>query len=156
MAEMAERCRIARAVALSAFCALLVQCATHTDGTAVQEVMRLERRWLDAYEERDAAAMRDILTDGFTITYANGAVQTRDDVLRFIEKSKASGNAAPRFHTEETAARAYGRAVILTGRVVTERVSDGTLFHTAERYTDTYVFTKGRWQVAASHLSSLP
>jgi len=156
MRRMTKSRAIVRVVVLSLFCALAMQCATRPEGAAEQEVMRLERHWLDAYEQRDAAAMRDILADGFTITYANGAVQTREDVLRFIEKARASGGAGPRFHTEETAARAYGRTVVLTGRVVTERLREGSAVRTAERYTDTYVFVNGRWKVAASHLSSAP
>ena len=41
---------------------------------AAQEVQKLERRWLDAYEQHDDKAMSIIVADDFTITFPDGSV----------------------------------------------------------------------------------
>ena len=135
-------------IAIALFIAPLAAAAPAEDA-----VRALERRWLDAYEQRDAAAMDAILAPGFTITYPDGTVQQRDAVIAFIEKHKAEP--APRFHTEETTATTYGSTVVLRGIVVTESKDGANVRRTAQRYTDTYVQLDGRWRVAASHLSSI-
>ena len=106
-----------------------------------------ERRWLDIYERRDAAAMEAILDDDFVITYPNGAMQRKPDVVAAMHRG--AGKPSPRFVTEETVAHVHGDTVVLTGIVKTIR-TNGT---EASRYTDTYIRRAGAWRVAASHLS---
>jgi uncharacterized protein (TIGR02246 family) len=125
-------------------------------GTAEAEVRKLEREWLDAYEKRDAAAMDRIVADDFTITFPNGAVQTKAQLMAGIKRPRKEGQPAPRFFTEDVRARAYGDTVVLIGKVVTEVTRDGKAVREESRYTDTYVKRGGRWQVVASHLSNVP
>ena len=123
-------------------------------GRAEQEVRKLEREWLDAYEKNDAAAMDRIVGEGFTITFPNGGIQTRAQLLQMIRAPRRGP--APKFHTEGVESRAYGdNVVILMGRVVGEFAqADGKTTREVSRYTDTYVRTGGRWRVVASHLSN--
>ena len=59
------------------------------------------------------------------------------------------------FYMEGVQARVYGDTVVLIGRVVAEYQRDGkTIGKEQQRYTDTYVKRRGRWQVVASHLSN--
>jgi uncharacterized protein (TIGR02246 family) len=124
-------------------------------GRAEQEVRKLEREWLDAYEKNDAAAMERIVAEGFTITFPNGGVQTREQLLQMIRAPRRGP--APKFHTEGVESRAHGdNVVILMGRVVGEYAQpDGKTTREVSRYTDTYVRLGGRWQVVASHLSNV-
>lgn len=119
---------------------------------AEQEVRRLEREWLDAYERNDAAAMDRIVAEDFTITFPNGSMQTKAQLMAMIRAPRKG--APPKFHTESVASRAYGDTVILTGRVVGEFQQDGKTVRDVSRYTDTYAKVGGRWQVVASHLSA--
>lgn len=121
----------------------------------IAEVRALEREWLDAYEKRDAEAMKRIVADDFTIYFGDGDMQTKADIVAMMERGK--GKPAPSFTTEDVKARAYGdTVVILTGRVVTQmQRADGTKSRSADRYTDTYVRRDGRWQVVASHLGKV-
>jgi uncharacterized protein (TIGR02246 family) len=119
------------------------------------EVRALERRWLDAYERNDTAAMTEIVADDFTITFPNGKMDRKADILSQI-RSLPPGPSSYRFHTRDVASRSYGDTVILTGIVVTESVRDGRPVREESSYTDTYVRRNGRWQVVASHLSGVP
>jgi uncharacterized protein (TIGR02246 family) len=123
---------------------------------AEEEVKKLEREWLDAYERNDAAAMDRIVADDFTITFPNGAVQTKPQLMAGLRRPRKEGQPAPRFFTEDTKARSYGDTVILIGKVVTEQTQGGKAVREESRYTDTYVKRAGKWQVVASHLSNVP
>jgi uncharacterized protein (TIGR02246 family) len=137
-------------------CTLIAACgqvlAQDDAGKAVQ---KLERAWLDAYEQHDEKAMDAIVADDFTITFPNGSIQTKTQIMAQIRSPRSSTSPAMKFHTEEVQARVYGDTVILVGRVVTEYQRDGQATSKEEqRYTDTYVKRNGRWQVVASHLSN--
>ena len=121
---------------------------------AEQEVRKLERAWLDAYEQNDAKAMESIVADDFIITFSMGARQTKPQLMEAIRMPRNSANAV-KFYTEDVQARVYDNSVILIGRVVAEYHRDGKTVKERSNYTDTYVRQNGRWQVAASHLSKI-
>ena len=122
---------------------------------ARQAVQKLERAWLDAYEQHDVKAMETIVADDFTITFPNGGMQTKPQIIAALKSPRPSDGRSMKFRTEEVQPRAYGDVVILVGLVVTEYQRDGkTVSESRQRYTDTYVKRNGRWQVVASHLSN--
>jgi ketosteroid isomerase-like protein len=122
---------------------------------AAQTVQKLERAWLDAYEQYDERAMTAIVADNFTITFPDGSTQTKAQIITSLKSAGGGQRPSMKFHTEDVRARVYGDTVILTGRVVTEYQRDGqTMSKEQQRYTDTYVKRNGQWQVAASHLSN--
>jgi ketosteroid isomerase-like protein len=116
---------------------------------SMKEVRALERRWLDALERNDAAAVSDIITKDFVITYPDGSRQTRAQLLASLSPAAGRG---PHFSTRDEEARAHGDTMILTGIVT----SAGSGERSASAYTDTYVRSGSGWRVAASHLSSAP
>lgn len=127
---------------------------TQQVGNAEQEVRKLERAWLDAYEQHDAKAMNAIVADDFIITFPDGTKQTKPQLMDSIKAPPNPAN-PQKFYTEDVQARVYGDTVILTGRVVSEFQRDGKPVKEQMLYTDTYVRRNGRWQVVASHLSNV-
>lgn len=122
-----------------------------------QAVRKLERAWLDAYEQRDQKAMNEIVADDFLITFPDGSTQTKSQILESLKKPNGIQKTTVKFSTEDVRARVYGDTVILTGRVISELWRDGTSVSKEEsRYTDTYVHRNNNWQVVASHLSNSP
>jgi uncharacterized protein (TIGR02246 family) len=122
---------------------------------AESDVRRVERRWLDAYEQHDTRAMSDIVADDFVITFPKDGQQTKRQILSMISRPKDATNPS-NFYTENVKARVYGETVIMTGRVVSEYMQAGKPVKEVSSYTDTYVRSSGRWQVVASHLSDAP
>ena len=151
--------RVATALALliaAAFGAAPARHARQSNLTrAEEEVRKLERQWLDAYEQNDAEAMDRIVADDFVITFPNGAMQSKPQLMAMIKAPRRPSQPKMRFHTEDVRSRAYGDTVILIGRVVTQYERDGKTVAERSRYTDTYVRRDGRWQVVASHLSNV-
>jgi ketosteroid isomerase-like protein len=123
---------------------------------SAQEVLKLERAWLDAYEQRDAKAMNEIVAEDFTITFPDGSMQTKPQLIDLLSAERKSNNPPLKFYTEDVLARAYGDTVIVIGRVITEWQQNGKTMKEQNRYTDTYVRRGNRWQVVASHLSNVP
>jgi ketosteroid isomerase-like protein len=117
---------------------------------AEKNVRKLERDWLDAYEKKDVAAMTAIVADDFTITFSDGSMLMKPQI---IESLKRPGGTAFKFTTENVQSRVYGDTVVLIGLVVSEWKQNGAPMTDRSRYTDTYVRRKGKWQVVASHLS---
>jgi len=117
-------------------------------GPAEAEVRALERKWLDAYETRDAAAMDAILADDFTITYPDGALMAKGDVLAQLQQRAGRPNS--RFSTENVEARVSADRMVLTGILVMQSPRGAR----RNRYTDTWVRRAGTWQVVASKLAA--
>ena len=118
---------------------------------AAAELRAAERAWLDAYDDNDVDAMRRIVADEFQIVYGNGRVLDKQDTVDMLSPGEPDDPATRQF-TEGTVVRLYGDVAILMGVYVNEgpnRVS-------RSRYTDTWVWRDGRWQVVASHLTNLP
>ena len=120
------------------------------DQAPADEVKKIERQWLDAYEKHDSAAMDKIVASDWTGTFPDGGVQTKDTVMRMVKSPRPPEMPGPKFHTEDVKARVYGDTVILTGRIITDWPGGGKQ---EARYTDTYVKRNGSWQVVASHMS---
>jgi len=122
-----------------------------------QEVRKLERAWLDAYEQRDQKAMNEIVADEFVITFPNGSTQTKPQLIESLKKPIKITKFSVKFYTEDVEARVFGDTVILRGRVITEAIREGANVSKEESlYTDTYIKRNGRWQVVVSHLSNAP
>jgi uncharacterized protein (TIGR02246 family) len=137
------------------FTLLICVCAS-AQNQAAQEVRKLERAWLDAYEQRDAKAMNEIVADDFTITFPDGSMQAKPQIISSLNAERSSNQPPLKFYTEDVQARVYGETVVLIGRVTTEWQQNGKTMKEQNRYTDTYVRRGGRWQVVASHLSNVP
>ena len=135
--------------------------ATSTQaGVIEQELLKLEREWLDAYTKRDVAAMERIEADDFMITFADGAMRTKADEIASLKQPAPAGT-PPIFMTADTKVRLYGDTAVLTGKVMmkgtyAEGLRKGQEYNSQYRYTDVYVKRNGRWQVVASHLTGLP
>jgi uncharacterized protein (TIGR02246 family) len=122
---------------------------------AEQEVRKLERDWLDAYEQHDTEAMDRVVADDFRLTQSGGAEQTKSDILAALKATRDAARPEPKFSTEDVESRVEGDKVILTGRFIQRMGRDGQSRTMEARYTDTYVKRQGRWQVVASQLTPI-
>jgi CubicO group peptidase (beta-lactamase class C family) len=123
---------------------------------AEQEVRKLEREWLDAYEQHDVGSMDRILADDFKLTQSDGRTQSKADIMAELKAARDGAHAEPKFSTDEVQSRVEGDAVILTGRFIQRMERDGQTTTMTARYTDTYQKRAGRWQVVVSQLTPIP
>src|SRR5437763_15215879 len=102
---------------------------------AEQEVRKLEREWLDAYEQHDGVAMERILADDFKLTQSGGGRQSKADIMAALRAARDAGRAQPKFSTEGVQSRVSGDAVVLT-RPLVQRMDPDRATTVAARYAD--------------------
>ncbi len=98
--------------------------------------------------------MKKIVDDDFEITYPNGYKQKKQNILAHLKNDDKSCKNM-KLYTTQSYAKDYGNVIILRGIVTTECDNSNNKFYQRQRYTDTYMFKEGNWQVIASHLSKL-
>ena len=148
--------KMKREIALSICLAALYGCTTQSyslsQALADQEAQlaAAERAWLDAYDTNDQSVMSATLVDGFTITFPDGQIDTRDDVINGLDPTDEP-NDDPTHYTEDRSIRIIGNTAILSGVYVNP--GDPGEADDKSRYTDTWMLIEGQWKVVASHLS---
>lgn len=120
----------------------------------VKKVLRLEKDWLKAYENKDTSTMREIVDDDFLITYPNGYKQNKQDILEYLMSDDESC-INMKLYTTQSYPKEFGNVIVLRGLVTTECDNGESKFYQRQRYTDTYLLKDGKWKVIASHLSKL-
>src|SRR5260370_36879557 len=120
---------------------------------AEKAVRRLEREWLDAGHNKDVAAMGRILAADFIITFGDGSVRDKAEVMRRLRAGTRNPNEYD--WTEDSKVRVHGNTAIIVGRYRYRLRENDKDTVSESRYTDTYIKRKGHWQVVASHLSEI-
>ena len=115
-----------------------------------QAVLRVQREWMEAVRDKDAAALDRILADDYTYTDSRGGVTNKADSLR---ETRNQNDRMKAFHTSEETARVYGDVAIVTGRLRVEGVAAGVPYDAEVRFTDILARIDGRWRAVAAHAS---
>jgi ketosteroid isomerase-like protein len=110
-----------------------------------EALIRLEHRWVEALERRDAAAVGSILADDFVDTTYRGERRTRSEALAGLTSPQ---RAATTQELSDVVARVYGTTGIVTGvNNVTGRNPD---FSARLRFTDVFVKSNGVWKAVSA------
>jgi ketosteroid isomerase-like protein len=138
--------RMKRAASMLVAAAIAAATVASPRAPSAREVLiRLEQRWVEALERRDAEAVGAILADDFVDTTYRGERRTRREALAGL----TSPQRAPA--TQELSdldARVYGTTGIVTGiNSVTGRNPD---FSVRLRFTDVFVKSRGVWKAVSA------
>jgi ketosteroid isomerase-like protein len=120
--------------------------------SAEQEVVALERAWLDASMKYDAAWFERHLADTFVNTDEKGVVTNKAALVGDV---KDHANKFEALSYDAVNGRAYGDTVITTGIVVVKGTSKGKDASGRFAWTDTWLKRGGQWQCVASHSSTI-
>lgn len=112
-----------------------------------QELLSIERRYLNAHIERDVAALDSILADDFTIAHARGRVSDKASRLALVEDSDFT---FVNVDTSDVDVHVSGDYGIVTGRaIVTGRYQDREFRSPPYRFMRRYEKRQGRWQIVS-------
>ncbi len=119
-----------------------------------QQVLDLEKEWVNAEIKRDSAALRRILDDKFIATF--GARQPRDKEA-FIKGIISAGVDPTEYQTltDETVI-VDGDTAIVVGTDTLHGTRKGEPYTINARYTITYIRRHGQWLALAEHLVEAP
>ncbi|HEX8142150.1 MAG TPA: nuclear transport factor 2 family protein [Pyrinomonadaceae bacterium] len=116
-----------------------------------QELLRVERRYLDAHIERDVAALDSVLADDFVVLHRFGRVGDKAERLALLENQDFTFLAVD---TDGVEATVNGDAGVVTGRaVVRGRYGDQEFLSPPYRFMRRYEKRQGRWQIVSVQFS---
>jgi len=122
------------------------------NGSAEQDLIKLEKAWGEAYVNRDLAALDRLEADGLVHTDFDGNIYTkRED----IEEVKTGVLVVTSLVQDDIKIHVYGDAAVVTYRSIEKGRYRGEDYRAQFRYTDTWIKKAGRWQVAATHWSKI-
>jgi ketosteroid isomerase-like protein len=124
---------------------------TSLAGTNDEEVVkRVQREWMEAIRDKDAATLDRILADDYVYTDSSGRVTNKADSLR---QARSTGGRMKAFQTSDEKTLIYGDMAIITGRLRVEGVAGGEPYDTEVRFTDILARIDGQWRAVAAHAS---
>jgi ketosteroid isomerase-like protein len=124
--------------------------APSADAREERVVLQVQREWMEAIRDKDAATLDRILADDYIYTDSRGGVTNKADSLR---KTNNHNDRMKAFHTSEETARVYGDMAIVTGRLRVEGIAGGQAYDAEVRFTDILARIDGRWRAVAAHAS---
>jgi ketosteroid isomerase-like protein len=115
--------------------------------SAEQELLTIERRYLDAHIQRDVATLDSILADDFTISHTFGRVGDKASRLALVEDSDFT---FMDINTYGVDVEVNGDVGFVIGRAVVTGSYEGREFKTPPyRYTRRFEKRDGRWQIVS-------
>ncbi|WP_407353729.1 nuclear transport factor 2 family protein [Luteimonas sp. R10] len=138
---------VAAALAASALPALARDAAQDR-----RDILEAEAALSEAFENRDADALRAWLDERFVLTGSNGIPADRAQTIAEVESGEPAYDV---FRNRDQVFHLYGDAAVVTGITSVEGKAGGEPFAADFQFTDTWVYRDGRWRLAASHATRI-
>ena len=132
--------------------ALLVVAAASKDDAVEQEIMKIERQWIDASVKGDLAALDKIEADDYIVIDPSGTISTKAEDMKNVKSGDLKFGSIEIF---ESKVRVYGDAAVVTakshlkGSYKTQDISGDY------SSTDVFVKLKGQWRPVSSHITRI-
>ena len=117
-----------------------------------QEVLNLEKQWVDALIKGDTAFLEKFYTDDLTYTHSNGLL---DSKRSYIDKLKSGASKYQSVDRDEIKVAVHGDTALVTCHWTPKSMSNGNQTNTNARYLHVYVKTKDGWKMAAHQSTSI-
>jgi ketosteroid isomerase-like protein len=117
-------------------------------GSAEQEILKLEKGWINATRSGDATFLERIYAADIVITDEYGAVTTGAQDIASLKSGEVVYSS---FVDDNYKVHVYGDTAIAISRNTTKGKEKGKDFSHQSQWTDTWIKIAGRWQCVASH-----
>lgn len=124
--------------------------AQSTDELAVRTLSQKKFDWLIGGQ---ADSLDRMLDDRVQYVHSNGWTQTKREVLDDMRSGKL---VYQRVTVKEAVVRLYDKAAVVNGLGTFEGVNGGNPFKLDLRYTEVYVYDRGRWKMVSRHSNRMP
>lgn len=115
-----------------------------------EKIIQMEKRWTEAYKQRDVGILSSLLAEDFIITVEDGSTYGKMGYISHTANTSVRVEVA---EMSELKVRMHGNAAIVTGAYHEKGTSDGAPYEYRDRLTDLWMKSGGTWQVIASHYS---
>ena len=117
-----------------------------------QQVLELGRRWAEAEQNADVAALEELATDDFTLVGPAGFVLHKPE---WLDRYRTGSLTTHPLVWDEVEIRDYGTAAVAVGRHTQKAEYRGHPADGRLRVTHIAVLRDGRWLLAGLHLSPI-
>ena len=121
----------------------------HGDRTLL---IALENSWNQAQLHHDSKALDELVADTFISTDNDGGFQNK---AQFLTDNRDTSYAPTVMANSDERVFFYDNTAVVAGVYHAKGTNKGKPFDHYGRFTDTWVFTKGKWLCVASHTSNL-
>jgi hypothetical protein len=115
-------------------------------------LIALENAWNQAQLHHDSKALDGLIADSFISTDNDGVSMTKS---QFLADNKDPSYAPTLMANTDERIFLYDNAAVVAGTYHAKGLYKGKPFDHYGRFTDTWVFTNGKWLCVASHTSTL-
>jgi hypothetical protein len=122
------------------------------DDSQQTKLVVMEHLWNEAQMNRDARALEGMIGANFVNTEYDGEVS---DKAKFLADIKDPQFNLSNIVIQDVKVSMYADSAVVVGVYRTKGSYQGKPYEHTGRFTDTWVFTGGRWQCVASHTSLL-
>jgi ketosteroid isomerase-like protein len=122
------------------------------DNSQQTKLLFMEHLWNEAQVNRDARSLDAMLGANFVNTEYDGEISDRAKFLADIKDPQFN---LASLSIQDAKVSMYADSAVVVGIYRTKGTYQGKPYEHVGRFTDTWVFTEGRWQCVASHTSLL-
>jgi ketosteroid isomerase-like protein len=122
------------------------------DDSQQTKLIVMEHLWNEAQVNRDARALDSMIGAAFVNTEYDGEVSDKSKFLADIKDPQFNISSLT---IQDLKVSMYADSAVVVGSYRTKGSYLGKPYEHTGRFTDTWVFTEGRWQCVASHTSLL-
>jgi Domain of unknown function (DUF4440) len=122
------------------------------DDSQQTKLLVMEHLWNEAQVNRDSRALDGMIGANFVNTEYDGEVS---DKTKFLADIKDPQFNLDSLTIQDLKVSMYADSAVVIGIYHTKGTYQGKTYEHVGRFTDTWVFTEGRWQCVASHTSLL-
>jgi ketosteroid isomerase-like protein len=117
--------------------------------SARQNVVAVNRAWVEAFSHCDKAALNRIIADDCIVTTELGAAISKPEFLELVESEAPEDCHGEGLSNAEVRVQSFGPNSIITGLM--SEIREGK--RVSLRYTNVFVRRNGRWTLVTSHVS---
>lgn len=140
--------------AVISLCVLLGACAvfgaarqaTKTNGEEGR-IIALESAWDQAEQNKDAAAIANLLADSIVYVDYDGSISNKK---QFLEEVKSPDVTGEQINNEGVTVHLYGNVAVSTGIYRDKGIEKGKPFSRRGRFTNVWLNQNGKWECIAS------
>ncbi len=115
-------------------------------------LIALENGWNQAQLHDDSKALEELVADSFISTDNDGTFMTK---TQFLADNRDLSYAPTLMTNSDEQIFIYGDAAVVAGTYHAKGLNKGKPFDHYGRFTDTWVYSNGKWVCVASHTSAL-
>ena len=122
------------------------------DDSQQTKLLVMEHLWNEAQVNRDSRALDGMIGANFINTEYDGEVSDKSKFLADIRDPQFKPSSLT---IQDVKVSMYADSAVVVGIYHTKGIYQSKAYEHFGRFTDTWVFTEGRWQCVASHTSLL-